>query len=81
MKHAQNRRCESSTCEQSLGKVLMKRNKNFWSYRLHKFGTPKVLRTAKCLSSTLLNNEKDIMKHAQKRKCTSSICEQSLGKV
>ena len=23
----------------------MKRNKNFWSYRLHKLGTPKVLRT------------------------------------
>ena len=36
MKHAQNRRCTSSICEQSLGKVLMKRNKNFWSYRLHK---------------------------------------------
>ena len=36
----------------------MKRNKNFWSYRLHKLGTPKVLRTAKCLSSTPLKNEK-----------------------
>ena len=23
----------------------MKRNENFWSYRLHKLGTPKVLRT------------------------------------
>ena len=23
----------------------MKRNKNFWRYRLHKLGTPKVLRT------------------------------------
>ena len=23
----------------------MKRNKNFWSYRLHKVGTPKVFRT------------------------------------
>ena len=45
MKRAQNRRCTSSICEQSLGKVGMKRNKNFWSYRLHKLGTPKVLRT------------------------------------
>ena len=81
MKHAQNRRCTSSICEQSLGKVLMKRNKNFRSYRLQKFGTPKVLRTAKCLSSTLLKIKKEIMKHAQKRRCTSSICEQSLGKV
>ena len=35
----------------------MKRNKNFWSYRLHKIGTPKVLRTDKCLSSTPLKNE------------------------
>ena len=58
MKHAQNRRLTSSLCEQSLGKVLMKRNKNFWSYRLHKLGTLKVLRTAKCLSSTPLKNEK-----------------------
>ena len=23
----------------------MKRNKNFWSYRLHKLGTPKVFQT------------------------------------
>ena len=23
----------------------MKRNKNFWSYRFHKLGTPKVLKT------------------------------------
>ena len=81
MKRAQNKRCTSSICEQSLSKVLMKRNKNFWSYRLHKLGTPKVLRTAKCLSSTPLKNEKKIMKHAQNRRCTSSICEQLLGKV
>ena len=81
MKHAQNRRCTSSICEQLLGKVWMKRNKDFWSYRLHKLGTPKVLRTAKCLSSTPLKNEKKIMKHAQNRRCTSSICEQSFGKV
>ena len=40
----------------------MKRNKNFWSYRLHKLGTPKVLRTDKCLSSTPFKNEKQIMK-------------------
>ena len=58
MKHAQNRRCTSSICEQLLGKFLMKRNKNFWSYRLHKLGTPKLLQTAKCLSSTPLKNEK-----------------------
>ena len=76
-----NRRCTSSICEQSLGKVWMKRNKNFWSYRLHKVGTPKVLRTDKCLSSTPLKNEKKIMKRAQNRRCTSSICEQSFGKV
>ena len=81
MKCAQNRRCTSSICEQSFGKVWMKRNKNFWSYRLHKLGTPKVLRTAKCLSSTPLKSEKKIMKRAQNRRCTSSICEQSFGKV
>ena len=45
MKRAQNRRCTSSICVQSLGKVWIKRNENFWSYRLHKLGTPKVLRT------------------------------------
>ena len=64
MKHAQNRRCTSSICEQSLGKVLIKRNENFWSYRLHKFGTPKMLRTDGqmdreiCLSLTLIKKEK-----------------------
>ena len=26
-----------------LGKVWMKSNENFWSYRLHKLGTPKVM--------------------------------------
>ena len=45
MKRAQNRRYTSSICEQSLGTVLMKRNENFWSYRLHKLGNPKVLQT------------------------------------
>ena len=81
MKCAQNRRCTSSICEQSFSEVWMKRNKNFWSYRLHKLGTPKVLRTDKCLSSTPLKNEKKIMKGAQNRRCTSSICEQSFSKV
>ena len=81
MKHAQNRRCTSSICEQSLGKVLMKRNKNFWSYRLHKLGTPKLLWTTKCLSPTPLKNEKKNMKRAQNMRCTSSICEQWLGHV
>ena len=28
MKHAQNRRCTSSICEQSLGKVWIKKNEN-----------------------------------------------------
>ena len=60
MKHPQNKRCTFSICEHSLGKVLMKRNKNFWSFRLHKLGTPKVLRTAKCLISTPLKNEKKL---------------------
>ena len=41
MKRAQNRRCTSSICEQSLGKVWIKKNENFWSYRLHKLGTLK----------------------------------------
>ena len=31
-------------CEQSLCKVLIKMNENFWSYRLQKPGAPKVLR-------------------------------------
>ena len=43
MKRAKNSRCTSSICEQSMSKVWMKRNKNFWSYR--KLGTPKVLPT------------------------------------
>ena len=60
---------------------MNEKDKNFWSYRLHKLGTPKVLRTAKCLSSTPLKNKKKDMKRAQNRGCTSSICEQSLGKV
>ena len=45
MKRAQNRNCISSICEQSLGKVSIKRNENFWSYRLRKLVTPYVLRT------------------------------------
>ena len=45
LKRAQNRRCTFSICEQPLGKVLMKRNETFRSYRLHKHGTPKMLRT------------------------------------
>ena len=59
MKHAQNWGCTSSICEQLLGKVNMKRNTNFFIYRLHKLGTPKVLRTDKCLSSTPLIIEKN----------------------
>ena len=59
-KRAQNRRCTSLICEQSLGKIWMKRNKNFWSYRLHQLGSLKVLRTDKCLSSTPLKNEKKL---------------------
>ena len=75
----------------------MKRNENFWSYRLHKLGTSKVLRTdgrtdgrtdrqtngvdplldLLSLKATQIKN----MKRAQNRRCTSSICEQSLGKV
>ena len=35
-----NRRCTSSICELSLGKVWIKKNENFWSYNLHKLGTP-----------------------------------------
>ena len=42
MKCAQNRRCTSSIYEQSLCKVWIKRNENFWSNRLHKLGTPKL---------------------------------------
>ena len=64
-----------------LAKFEWKGIKTFGSYRLHKLGTPKVLRAAKCLSSTPLKNEKKIMKRAQNRRCTSSICEQSFGKV
>ena len=41
MKLAQNRRCTSSICEQSLHKVWIKKNETFWSYRLHKLGTLK----------------------------------------
>ena len=44
MKWAQNGRCTSSICEQTLCKVQIKRNENFWSSRLHKLGTSKVLR-------------------------------------
>ena len=32
-------------CEQSLHKVCILRNENFWRYRLHKLGTIKVLQT------------------------------------
>ena len=47
MKCAQNRRCTSSICGQSTGKVGIKRNENLRSYRLHKLGTPKVLQTVR----------------------------------
>ena len=45
MKRAPNKMCTFSICEQSLGKVWLKRNENSWSYRFHKLGTPKMLRT------------------------------------
>ena len=45
MKCAQNRRCTFSIWEQSLGKFCIKKNETFWSYRLHKLGTPKMLQT------------------------------------
>ena len=45
MKCAQNKRCTSSICEQSLSKIWISRNVSFWSYILHKLGTPKVLQT------------------------------------
>ena len=35
----------------------------------------------KCLSSTPVKNEKILIKCAQNRRCTSSMCEQSLWKV
>ena len=38
-------------------------------------------RREKYLSLRPINNERDFMKHAQKRKCISSMYEQSLGKV
>ena len=41
IKCAQNRWYASSICEQLLCKVWIKKNENFWSYRLHKLGTPK----------------------------------------
>ena len=41
MKRAQNKRCTSLICVKSLGKVSIKKNENFWSYRLHKLGTLK----------------------------------------
>ena len=44
MKCVQNIRCTSSICEKSLCKVRIKSKENFCSYRLHKLGTPKVIR-------------------------------------
>ena len=40
IKCAQNRRCTFSMCEQSLCKVLIYRNENYLSYRLHKPDPP-----------------------------------------
>ena len=40
MKRAQNRRCTSSMCEQSLCKVCIYRIEYCWYFRLHKLGTP-----------------------------------------
>ena len=42
---------------------------------------PKRFRWKKCLSSTPVKNEKIFIKCAQNRRCTSSMCEQSLCKV
>ena len=42
---------------------------------------PKHCGWKKCLSSTPIKNEKKIEKCAQNRRCTSSMCEQSLCKV
>ena len=44
MKGAQNRRCTSSMCEQSLHKSLIWRNENFGVIDYGKPGYPKVLR-------------------------------------
>ena len=86
MKHAQNRRCISSICEQSLGKVWIKKNENFWSYRLHKLGTPKMLRMDGQIGKmSRFNTTSKVRKNnetiSQNKRCTSSMCEQSLCKV
>ena len=56
-------------------------NEIYLSYRLHKPDTHYALRIEKSLSSTPLKHEKIFIKCAKNRRCTSSIYEQSLGKV
>ena len=61
----------------------MKRNENCWSYRLHKLGTPKMLRTdgqmGKMSKFNTHKNDKKIMKRVHKIKgahlqCVNSHC-------
>ena len=81
MKCAQNNRCTSLICEQSICKIWIKRNENFWSYRLHKLGTPYAFRTEKCLSPIPPQQWEKYMKCVQNNRCTSLICEQSICEV
>ena len=62
-------------------KFEYKRNENYLSYRLHKPDTPMHFGRKKYLSSTPVKNKKIFIKCAQNRRCTSSIYEQSWGKV
>ena len=59
--------------------IIMQRNENGWSYRLHKPDAPKAFWMEKMSKFNTPQKEKIVMKYAQKRRCTSSIIVQSLN--
>ena len=82
VKSAHNRRCTSSICIQTLCKVWIILIEHCWSFRLHQLGyRPWQIVIKKCLSSAYRKYMKKIFKSAHNRRCTSSICIQTLCKV
>ena len=77
IKCAQNMRCTSSMCEQSLCSLKIKKKKTVGVTDYTNQKPSKHFWTEKCLSSTTLKIGKISMKCAQYKKCKSSICEQS----
>ena len=78
---AQNRRCTSSMCKQSLCTIWILSNENCWELQITQPRHPLTFRMKKNLSSTPLKNDEIFIKCAQNKRCTPTIYSQPICKV